>query len=187
MELLPTSLDGVVEIVPRRFGDDRGWFSEVFKAGVLADAGIELDFIQDNESFSATPGTIRGLHYQIAPDAQAKLVRVIRGEILDVAVDIRRGSATFGQHVSRRLSAATGNQLLVPVGFAHGFCTLVPDVQVSYKVTAPYSPSTERAVRWDDPDVGITWPTWEQLGVVGPTLSDKDATAPTLADQPDLF
>ena len=128
MEIIPTALDGVVEIRPARHGDDRGWFSEVYKRHTLRDAGIDIEFVQDNESFSAPTGTLRGLHYQLAPHAQDKLVRVIHGSILDVAVDIRRGSATFGQHVAVTLTAEEGNQMLVPVGFAHGFCTLEPDV-----------------------------------------------------------
>lgn len=183
MEIIPTSLDGVVEIRPARHGDDRGWFSETYKRHTLRDAGIDIDFVQDNESFSAPEGTLRGLHYQIAPHAQDKLVRVIHGSILDVAVDIRRDSATFGQHVAVTLTADQGNQLLVPVGFAHGFCTLEPNVRVAYKVSGLYAPECERALRWDDPDLAIAWP----LPPGGPTLSGKDAVAPLYADQPDLF
>lgn len=184
MEFVPTALDGVIEVRPRRFGDQRGWFSETYKRDAFADAGITDDFVQDNESFSAPVGTLRGLHYQLPPHAQAKLVRVLRGSILDVAVDIRRSSPTFGRHVAVVLSADEGNQLYVPAGFAHGFCTLDDDVHVVYKVTARYAPETERAIRWDDPALGIDWP-----GLDGrePVLSDKDAVAPLLADQPDLF
>ena len=184
MEIVPTSLDGVVELRGRRFGDERGWFSETYKRSVLVDAGIDIDFVQDNESFSAPVGTIRGLHYQIAPHPQDKLVRVIRGSILDVAVDIRRDSPTFGQHVAVTLSADQANQLLVPAGFAHGFCTLEPDVHVAYKVSGQYAPDCERAIRWDDPHLGIAW---TGIGDRRPVLSDKDAAAPLLADQPDLF
>ena len=183
MEIIPTPLDGVVEIRPTRHGDDRGWFSEVYKRHTLRDAGIDIEFVQDNESFSAPVGTLRGLHYQLPPHAQDKLVRVIHGSILDVAVDIRRGSATFGQHVAITLTAEAGNQLLVPTGFAHGFCTLEPDVRVAYKVSAVYAPDCERAIRWDDPELAIDW----RLPADGPTLSGKDGEAPTLADQPDLF
>ena len=183
MEIIPTALDGVVEIRPARHGDDRGWFSEVYKRHTLRDAGIDIEFVQDNESFSAPTGTLRGLHYQLPPHAQDKLVRVIHGSILDVAVDIRRGSATFGQHVAVTLTADLGNQLLVPAGFAHGFCTLEPDVRVAYKVSGIYAPDCERAIRWDDPALAIEW----QLPPEGPTLSGKDAIAPLLADQPDLF
>lgn len=184
MEFVPTALDGVVEIRPRRFGDERGWFSEAYRRDAFTDAGIDADFVQDNESFSAPAGTLRGLHYQLPPHPQAKLVRVVRGAVLDVAVDIRRNSPTFGQHVAVELTARDGNQLFVPVGFAHGFCTLVDDVHVAYKVTAPYAPETERSVRWDDPDLGIDW-----RGLDGrrPVLSEKDAVAPRLVEQPDLF
>ncbi len=146
-----------------------------------------MAFVQDNESFSAIPGTIRGLHYQLDPHAQAKLVRVLRGRVLDIVVDIRRGSPTFGEHVALELTADLGNQLLVPVGFAHAFCTLEPDVHIAYKVSARYAPETERTIRWDDPALGIEWPSWAALGVDGPTLSDRDAVAPTLAEQPDLL
>ena len=183
MEIIPTPLDGIVEIRPARHGDDRGWFSEVYKRHTLRDAGIDIEFVQDNESFSAPAGTLRGLHYQLPPHAQDKLVRVIHGSILDIAVDIRRGSATFGQHVAVTLTAELGNQLLVPAGFAHGFSTLEPDTRVAYKVSAVYAPDCERAIRWDDPALGIDW----QLPPGGPTLSGKDAVAPLLADQPDLF
>jgi dTDP-4-dehydrorhamnose 3,5-epimerase len=184
MDITPTEISDVVEVVPKRFGDDRGWFSEVFKSEVLAGAGIHIEFVQDNESFSATPGTLRGLHFQLPPFAQDKLVRVINGSVLDVAVDIRRGSPTFGQHVTRVLTSDVGNQLLVPAGFAHGFLTLVADVQVAYKVSAPYAPETERAIRWDDPEIAIDWP---DVDGGTPVLSDKDAIAPLLAAQPDLF
>jgi dTDP-4-dehydrorhamnose 3,5-epimerase len=183
MEIIPTELDGIVEIRPARHGDDRGWFSEVYKRHTLHDAGIDIEFVQENESLSAPTGTLRGLHYQLPPHAQGKLVRVIHGSILDIAVDIRRGSATFGQHVAITLTAELGNQLLVPAGFAHGFSTLEPDTRVAYKVSAAYAPDCERAIRWDDPALAIDW----QLPPDGPTLSGKDAIAPLLADQPDLF
>lgn len=185
MEFVPTEIACVVEVRPKRLGDQRGWFSEIYRRDVFADAGLELDFVQDNESFSAMPATLRGLHYQLPPVAQDKLVRVLRGVIFDVAVDIRQGSPTFGQHVTRTLSADVGNQLLVPVGFAHGFLALTPDVHVAYKVTAPYSADAERTIRWNDPALGIAWP--EVDGVDGPTLSDRDAVAPDFADQPDKF
>ena len=182
MEIIPTALDGVVEIRPSRHGDDRGWFSETYKRHTLRDAGVDIDFVQDNESFSAPAGTLRGLHYQIAPHAQDKLIRVIQGSILDIAVDIRRDSATFGQHVAVTITD-DGSQLLVPAGFAHGFCTLEPDVRVAYKVSAVYAPDCERAIRWDDPALAIDW----QLPPGGPTLSGKDGVAPLFAEQPDLF
>jgi dTDP-4-dehydrorhamnose 3,5-epimerase len=173
----------VIEIRPARFGDDRGWFSEVYKSAVLADAGIHVDFVQDNESFSAARGTLRGIHYQVAPHPQVKLVRVIRGAILDVAVDLRRSSPTFGEHVAITLSADEGNQLLVPAGFGHGFCTLEPDTQVGYKVSGQYSTECERAIAWNDPDLAVAWPT----DLEQPILSAKDMAAPTLVQQSDLF
>lgn len=172
-----TEIRDVIEIVPRRFGDHRGWFSEVFKRSDLADAGIRIDWMQDNQSFSAPVGTVRGLHFQVPPVAQDKLVRVLRGAIFDVAVDLRRGSPDYGRWVGRELSAEAGNQLLVPLGFAHGFITLVPDTEVLYKVSAPYSKDHEAALRWDDPDIGIDWPSLSGP----PTLSDKDLEAPSFA------
>lgn len=183
MEIIKTALDGVVEVRAKRFSDDRGWFSETYKQHSLRDAGIDIDFVQDNESFSGPTGTLRGLHYQTAPHAQDKLIRVISGSILDVAVDIRRASSTFGQHVAVTLNAEDANQLLVPAGFAHGFCTLEPDTRVAYKVSGQYAPDCERAIRWDDADIAIAW----QLPAHGATLSGKDEIAPLLADQPDLF
>jgi dTDP-4-dehydrorhamnose 3,5-epimerase len=184
MELVPTSLDGVIEIRAKRFGDDRGWFSETYKRAALDAGGIDLDFVQDNESFSAVPGTLRGIHYQVAPHPQAKLIRVVQGSIHDVAVDLRRASPTFGRYVAVTLTADAGNQLLVPAGFGHGFCTLERDVRVAYKVTGTYAPECERAVRWNDPDLAIVWP---DVIAGGPVLSDKDAVAPLLAEQPDLL
>lgn len=183
MQLIPTELPDVIELRPIRHGDERGWFSEVYKSRVLAEAGLDLAFIQDNESFSAAAGTLRGVHYQLSPHAQAKLVRVTSGAMLDVAIDLRRSSSTFGRWVARTLTAAHGNQLLIPVGFGHGFCTLEPNTHVMYKVTAPYAPDHERAIRWDDPQLDIAWP----AELAEPTLSAKDAVAPSLADQPDLF
>lgn len=183
MEIITTALDGVVEVRPQLRGDSRGWFRETWKRSALAEAGIDIDFVQDNESFSAKVGTLRGLHYQVAPHPQGKAVRVVQGSILDVAVDIRRASPTFGQHVAVTLTAKDGNQLVVPAGFAHGFCTLEPDVRVAYKVSGQYAPECERAIRWDDPQLDINWP----IPTGGPMLSDKDIAAPLLAHQPDLF
>jgi dTDP-4-dehydrorhamnose 3,5-epimerase len=183
MKLVPTRLAEVIEIQPVRRGDDRGWFSELYRRDVFEANGVDLDFVQDNESFSAAPGTLRGIHYQLDPFVQVKLVRVIRGAVIDVAVDLRRSSPTFGEHVGVTLTAEAGNQLLVPAGFGHAFCTLEPDTQVGYKVTAVYSPESERSVRWDDPTLAIPW----TLDGRTPTLSDRDLAAPVLADQPDLF
>lgn len=177
-EFRPTEIPGVVEVVPPKYGDHRGFFSEVYKRPAFEAAGIAIDWMQDNQSFSAPAGTVRGLHFQVPPVAQDKLVRVLRGAIYDVAVDIRRGSPTFGKWVARELSADAWNQLLVPVGFAHCFMTLVPDTEVLYKVSAPWSPEHERALKWDDPMLAIDWP---DLGVT-PTLSDKDRVAPLLAE-----
>jgi dTDP-4-dehydrorhamnose 3,5-epimerase len=170
-------------ITPRKFGDNRGFFSETYNRDRLADAGIDLEFVQDNHSFSAPVGTLRGLHFQIPPFAQDKLVRVVRGAIWDVAVDIRHGSPTFGRWVAREISAEAWNQILVPVGFAHGFCTIEPDTEVIYKVSAPYAPDHERGIMWNDPDLKITWP----LDGRAPILSGKDAENPSFADTPEYF
>jgi len=173
-----TALKGVVMITPRRFADSRGHFSETYNADTLAGLGITTSFVQDNQSFSADTGTVRGLHFQAPPAAQAKLVRVIRGVIWDVAVDIRRGSPTFGHSVGRELSDEAGNQLLIPAGFLHGFVTRTPGAIVAYKCSATYAPATEGAVRFDDPDLGIDWGIATQDAV----LSDKDAAAASFAD-----
>ena len=177
LEVRPLGLDGVLEIVPKRFGDARGFFIETYNAERFSDAGIDLRFVQDNHSYSAAAGVVRGLHYQLAPRAQDKLLRVISGSILDVAVDIRRNSETFGKWVALEISAERGNQILVPKGFAHGFVTLVPDTEVLYKVTDTYSPEHDRSIRFDDPAIGIEWPAISG----GFQLSDKDLKAPTLA------
>lgn len=183
MDIIRHSIEGVVEIRPKRFEDARGFFSETFKKSVLEAEGLPTEFVQDNQSLSRLKGTVRGLHFQLPPFAQAKLVGVLRGSVFDVAVDIRRGSPTFGRHVAVTLSAAFGNQLLVPVGFAHGFCTLEPDVEVAYKVSAPYAASHDRALFWADPALSIEWP----IAPHEAELSEKDARAPRLADAPDLF
>lgn len=171
------AIPDVIEIIPAKRGDARGFFSEVYKRSALAEQGLEIDWVQDNQSLSAQVGTVRGLHYQTLPVAQDKLVRVLRGAIFDVAVDLRRSSATYGQWVGVELSADRWNQLLVPIGFAHGFMTLTPDTEVFYKVSAPWSAQHEGALLWNDPDIGIDWP---NVGVE-PTLSDKDRVAPAFA------
>jgi len=178
-----TALEGIVVITPRRFGDARGWFSETWNDARLREAGINLVFVQDNQSFSAPRGVLRGLHFQTQPMAQDKLVRVLRGAVLDIAVDLRRASPTFGKHVSVELSAENGKQLLVPKGFAHGFVTLVPDTEVFYKVTAPYSPECDKGLAFDDPSLGIDW----GINHSEATLSDKDRKQPLLADLPAYF
>ncbi|BCG89501.1 dTDP-4-dehydrorhamnose 3,5-epimerase [Mesorhizobium sp. 113-3-9] len=178
MEIRSLGIEGVLEIVPKRHGDARGFFMETYNAERFAQAGIKLLFVQDNHSYSAEAGVLRGLHYQLAPRAQDKLLRVIRGRILDVCVDIRRGSKTFGKWTGHEISAEKGNQILVPKGFAHGFLTLVPDTEVLYKVTDTYSPEHDRSIRFDDPAIGIEWPSVAG----GFQLSDKDSKAPMLAD-----
>jgi dTDP-4-dehydrorhamnose 3,5-epimerase len=178
-----TAIAAVKLVTPRRFGDSRGFFSEVYNRSAWENAGLRFEFVQDNHSFSALPGTLRGLHFQTPPFAQDKILRVTRGRILDVAVDIRRSSPTFGRHVAVELSAENWRQLLVPIGFAHGFMTLDADTEVIYKTTAVYSPANDRGIAWDDPDIGISWP----LPPSGPTLSDRDRSWPRLRNAPVLF
>jgi dTDP-4-dehydrorhamnose 3,5-epimerase len=177
LEVRALELDGVFEIIPKRHGDARGFFIETYNAQRFSEAGISMSFVQDNHSYSSAAGVLRGLHYQLAPRAQDKLLRVIRGSIFDVAVDIRRGSETFGRWIAQEISAEKANQILVPKGFAHGFVTLVPDTEVLYKVTDTYSPEHDRSVRFDDPAIGIAWPSLPG----GFQLSDKDLKAPLLA------
>ena len=165
-------------IRPRRFGDARGWFSETYNARTFAELGIGDVFVQDNHSLSVTRGTLRGLHCQLAPHAQAKLVRCLSGAIYDVAVDLRRESPSFGQWVGAMLTAESGEQLYVPVGFAHGFMTLTDNVEVHYKCTDYYAPECEAGVMWNDPAIGIVWP----LEGIEPVLSDKDQILPELRD-----
>lgn len=178
MEISQTELPGVVLLTPRRFSDDRGFFSETYSKRALAEHGITLDFVQDNHSVSREVGTVRGLHYQSPPHAQDKLVRCGQGALFDVAVDVRRGSPTYGKWVGYELSAENGRQLLVPAGFVHGFSTLQPDTEIIYKCTDFYAPECDGAVRWDDPTIGIDW----QLNGAEALLSSKDAVAPLLAD-----
>ncbi len=177
------SVSGPVQVSVRRFGDHRGFFLETYSARDFAALGIADVFVQDNHSRSEQAGTVRGLHFQLAPHAQAKLVRVLRGAILDVAVDIRRGSATYGQHVAVELTAENGHQLYVPAGFAHGFCTLVPETEVAYKVTDYYAPACDRGIAWNDPDLALPWP----FDAEAVQLSDKDRRAPRLRDIPAAF
>lgn len=172
------SIPDVVLVSPKRFGDSRGFFSETYRANKYVENGIAGPFVQDNHAYSADAGVLRGLHFQRPPTAQAKLVQCTRGAIFDVAVDIRRSSPTFGQHVSAELSAENGAQLYVPVGFAHGYLTLTADCDVQYKVSDYYSPEDEGGLAWDDPEVGIDWP----LGPEHLTLSQKDKTLPTLSE-----
>jgi dTDP-4-dehydrorhamnose 3,5-epimerase len=182
-EVLATEIPDVKLIVPRIHRDHRGFFSETYNRTDLAALGVNLDFVQDNHSLSVQRGVVRGLHFQIPPFAQDKLVRVIRGSVFDVAVDIRRRSSTYGKHVARIISAAHWNQFLIPIGFAHGFCTLEPNTEVIYKVTNYYSPEHDRGMLWDDPDLQIAWPIGEALAIV----SDKDRGLPRFSDLPAYF
>lgn len=174
-------LEGAFEFTPRRYSDSRGWFVEHFNAATLAEQSFSREFVQDNLSFSATAGTLRGLHYQSPPMAQGKLVSVITGAVRDVIVDIREGSPTFGEHIAVELSAENGKQLWVPEGFLHGFVTLTHETRVLYKVTAHYSNTHDGSIAWDDPQFGIDW------GVQNPILSDKDAAAPRFAEVNAIF
>lgn len=169
---------GLMLIEPRKFGDHRGFFSEVYNRKRLAEQGFDRDFVQDNHSLSVEVGVVRGLHYQSPPFAQDKLVRVVRGAILDVAVDIRRGSPTFGDHAAVALSAENWRQLLVPAGFAHGFVTLEPNTEVVYKVTAFYAPEHDHGLLWSDPALGIDW----GIDPAAAHLSDKDRVQPRLSE-----
>ncbi len=177
LEIRRLALDGLLEIRPTKHADERGFFSETWNAAAWREAGIEEQFVQDNHSLSAARGTLRGLHFQAPPAAQAKLVRVTRGSAFDVAVDLRPGSPTYRQWAGATLSAADWNQLLIPRGFAHGFLTLEPDTEVQYKASAAYSPDHDRAIRFDDPDLAIDWP----LAADDIIISGKDRAAPLLA------
>lgn len=177
------AIPDVIMIVPSRHGDHRGYFSEVFKDGWFRETIADVGFVQDNQSLSAAKGTVRGLHFQLEPFGQGKLVRCIKGAIFDVAVDIRTGSPTYGQWVGAELSDANGAQLWIPVGFAHGFATLEPDTIIHYKVTAPYSAKDDRGLFWNDPEIGIDWPIEADDAI----LSDKDRVQPRLADLPPAF
>lgn len=178
LDIKPTALNGVIIIEPKRHGDDRGFFSETYSQKLLAQVGIEIDFVQDNQSLSVTTGTVRGLHFQAPPHAQDKLVRCGRGSLFDVAVDIRKGSPTYGQWVGEELSFENGKQLLVPRGFLHGFVTREPNTEILYKCSDYYAPECDGAVRFDDADIGIDW----GLDGVSIVLSDKDSKAPLLKD-----
>lgn len=174
MKFTALAIPEVKLITPRIFRDDRGFLSETFNVRALAGGGVTGDFVQDNHSLSVEPGVVRGLHYQVPPAAQDKLIRVVRGSILDVAVDIRKGSPTYGQHVAVTLSAGNWEQLWIPKGFAHGFCTLEPNTEVIYKVTGYYAPDCDRGLRWNDPDLGIAWPVSAERAI----LSAKDVVTP---------
>jgi len=183
MEITETRIPDVKLLRPKKFGDHRGFFSETYNCRTLAESGIEIDFVQDNHSLSVEKGTIRGLHFQTPPYAQDKLVRVVRGAILDVAVDLRRESPTYGQWVGAEISAEEWNQILVPVGFAHGICTLEPDTELIYKVSNYYSPDHDKGLRWNDPDLGIEWPISESEAI----LSEKDRAQPLFKEMTAAF
>lgn len=183
MEFEHLAIDGLVTIVPKRHGDERGWFSEVFREDLFRSHVGEDAFIQHNQSYSKPKGTVRGLHFQLHPKAQGKLVRCPRGRILDVAVDLRSGSPTFGRHVAVELSGENGHQLWIPPGFAHGFCTLEDDCEVAYMVTNLYSVEHDRGLRWNDPALAIDWPVREEDAL----LSPKDRAQPLLSDLGAVF
>ncbi|WP_299740494.1 dTDP-4-dehydrorhamnose 3,5-epimerase [uncultured Roseobacter sp.] len=178
MQIEKTKLSGVFVLTPARFGDARGFFSESWSKRQMAEQGLDIDWVQDNHSLSMQAGTVRGLHFQSPPHAQAKLVRCGRGTLFDVVVDIRRGSPTYGQWFGAELSFENGKQILVPTGFLHGFATRVPETEIIYKCSDYYAPDCDGAVRFDCPQIGIDW----GLGDLEPVLSQKDAAAPGLAD-----
>lgn len=178
LRVAPQAIPEIFLIEPIRLADERGFFSEVWSRHTLAAVGLDIDFVQDNHAFSREVGVLRGLHFQRPPSAQGKLVRVVRGAIFDVAVDIREGSATYGEHVAVELSATNWRQLWVPPGFAHGYCTLEPNTEILYKVDAPYDRETDGGIAWDDPDLAIDWPSVAELAV----LSAKDRSAPRLTE-----
>ncbi|HEY0647370.1 dTDP-4-dehydrorhamnose 3,5-epimerase [Phenylobacterium sp.] len=175
--ITPLAIPDVLLITPKRHGDARGWFSETWSERALAGTAADTTFVQDNQAFSAAKGTLRGLHFQTGADAQGKLIRALRGAIFDVAVDVRQGSPTYGKWVSAELTAERGEQLWVPRGFAHAYCTITPDCEIFYKVDAPYAPQSEGGLIWNDPDLAIPWPVDGE-----PLLSDKDKLLPRLKD-----
>ena len=178
MQVEHLNIPDVRLLSPRKHGDRRGFFSETYNRKALAEIGIDIDFVQDNHSCSADKGTVRGLHFQTPPFAQDKLVRVARGSVFDIAVDLRQGSPTYGRHAGAVLSAQAWNQILVPIGFAHGFMTLEPDTEVIYKVSNYYAPDHDKGLLWNDPALGINWPIADEEAV----LSDKDRNQPRLAE-----
>lgn len=183
MDISSLAIPDVKLVHPAIHRDGRGFFSETFHRHAMLAAGIGPDFVQDNHSLSADAGTLRGLHFQLPPHAQGKLVRVVRGRIFDVAVDIRTDSPTYGRHVSATLTPERCMQIWIPPGFAHGYCTLEPDTEVVYKVTDYYAPASDRGLRWDDPSLGIQWPVSRDDA----RLSDKDRTHPLLKDLEPAF
>jgi dTDP-4-dehydrorhamnose 3,5-epimerase len=183
MDLRTFDIEGPIEIRPRRIADERGYFSEIFRLNIFTEHAGTVDFVQDNQSLSVRAGTIRGLHFQTKPAAQGKLVRCLAGRFMDVSVDLRSDSPTFGKWISVILSPEENNQLWVPVGFGHGFCTLEPNSIISYRVTNYYSPEHDKGVAWDDPQIAVRWPDIADLE----TLSAKDRTQPRLSELPAYF
>lgn len=183
MRIIETAIPDVKVLYPVKHGDARGFLSETWSRRALEEAGLALDFVQDNHTLSAEAGTVRGLHFQVPPCSQHKLVRVAAGAILDVAVDLRRSSPTFGRHVAVEISAEAWNQILVPAGFAHGFCSLAPGTEVLYRLTAYYSPEHDRGLLWNDPELGIAWPVRPDEAVV----SERDQRNPTLSELTEFF
>jgi dTDP-4-dehydrorhamnose 3,5-epimerase len=181
MKIIKTDIDSVYILEPKVFGDHRGWFTESYSKRKFEELGIDILFVQDNHSFSAQKGTLRGLHFQINPKAQTKLVRCTKGKILDVAVDLRKGSPTYKKWVAVELTDENKKQLLIPKGFAHGFLSLTDDVEVQYKVDEYYAPDCDRSIRFDDPEIGVDW------GIRNPILSEKDVKAPLLKDSDSNF
>lgn len=183
MQFRDFEIDGPFEIIPRKIEDERGYFSEIFKLDGFSGRVPGVEFVQDNQSLSVNPGTIRGIHFQTNPAAQGKLVRCLAGRLFDVVVDLRIGSPSFGRWLSVELSPEQNNQLWVPIGFGHAFCSLEPNTVISYRVTSYYSPEHDKGVAWDDPDIAISWPSVAD----GSTLSAKDRLLPRLADLPAYF
>ncbi|MDY5050634.1 MAG: dTDP-4-dehydrorhamnose 3,5-epimerase [Candidatus Mucispirillum faecigallinarum] len=176
MNFIKTELEGVYIVEPKVFGDSRGWFMESYSAKVFQEHGLNYNFVQDNHSFSATKGTLRGIHFQKGDSAQAKLVRCSKGAVIDVAVDLRKGSPTYKKWVAVELSAENKRQLLIPRGFGHGFVTLTDDVEFLYKADNYYNPANDRSILWCDEEIGVNW------GVENPIISEKDSKAPKLCD-----
>jgi dTDP-4-dehydrorhamnose 3,5-epimerase len=183
MEFVNLGLNGPIEVLPRKIEDARGYFSEIYRLDAFSTLAGTVDFVQENQSLSIRPGTIRGIHFQTRPAAQGKLVRCLAGRVMDVAVDLRRDSPFYGRSVSVMLSPVTNNQLWIPVGFGHAFCTLEPNSILSYRVTDYYSPQHDQGVAWDDPDIAIDWPALADAD----TLSAKDRVQPSLAELPTYF
>jgi dTDP-4-dehydrorhamnose 3,5-epimerase len=186
MHIRTLRIPGPVVITPRKFSDDRGFLSETYSEEWFSANIAPVRFVQENHSYSERANTIRGIHFQVPPHAQGKLVRVTRGSVLDVAVDLRSGSPSFGHHVTIELSAANWSQVWIPEGFGHGFCTLEPHSEVVYKLTAPYHPASERGLAWNDPDLAIAWPLGQETQLE-PQLSDRDRKHPGFKESPAYF